>query len=160
MKRVLPVLVVLLSIFTVLLLTYSYPVASQSLTSQTDLNKVIQDVQKAQLAGANPDEIQKLVVQLNHVAELQNLLQTLPPENTDRRIRVLSEINSSLTTIDDEAIQLQSVASQRTSTSYVSIYSSGMVGAAVATAAYYFGCQLWRKHRIKRILRMRITAKQ
>src|SRR5208337_977301 len=74
-------------------------VTPQSTGPQSQFNLVIQDVQKAESAGANPEEMHGLIVQLNKIIELQN-------QNSTQ-----SEINNALTTISSEANKIQITAS-------------------------------------------------
>jgi hypothetical protein len=134
-------------------------VASQSTDYNTQLNNVISDVQKAELAGAKPEEINGLLVQLNSVVALHDELQNLPAQETDKRAQLMAQIGSKLSTVDAQAIQLAAHASQRTQMDHVFAYSFGIIGAVMGTVVYYYGILLWRKYRIKRTFRMRIIPK-
>jgi leucyl-tRNA synthetase len=124
-------------------------VKSQSVGPQSQFNVVIQDVQKAETAGANSEEMQGLVNQLNKVLELQN-------QNSTQNQAV---INNVLTTIDNEANQIQTAASQRTSINHLTAYAAGFIGAILATIVTHFGTQFWRKYRIKRTFQMKLIPK-
>jgi len=124
-------------------------VKSQSTGPQSQFNLVIQDVQKAESAGANSEEMQGLVDQLNRVIELQN-------QNSTQN---QPEINNALTTIDNEANQIQTTASQRTSINHLTTYATGFIGAILATIISHFAIQFWRKYRIKRTFQMKIIPK-
>jgi TolA-binding protein len=124
-------------------------VKSQSTDPQSQLNLVIQDVQKAEAAGANSEEMQGLVVQLNKIIELQN-------QNSTQN---QPEINNALTTIDSEANQIQITASQRTSINHLTTYATGFIGAILATIVSHLTLQFWRKYQIKRTFQMKIIPK-
>lgn len=132
-------------------------VTSQLVGSESQLNRVVQDVQKADSSGATPNEMRGLVTQLNSVIQLQNELTSLPSQDTDRRAQVLEQINRTLSSIDGEAIQIAANASERTSLNHSIAYSSAIAAAVLGTIVYYYGGLLWRKYRIKRIMEMKIT---
>jgi hypothetical protein len=134
-------------------------VASQSTESQSQLNKVIQDVQKAELAGANADEIQGLLVQLNAVISLQDQLQHLGPEDSAKRADLEGQITSILATVDSQANQIEIVAAKMTLVNHIYGYSGGIIAAFLVTLAYNYGLLLWRKRRTKRIFQMIIIPK-
>ncbi|HKM78907.1 MAG TPA: hypothetical protein VJZ03_07500 [Candidatus Bathyarchaeia archaeon] len=124
-------------------------VKSQLNGPQSQFNLVIQDVQKAESAGANSEEMQGLVVQLNRIIELQN-------QNSTQN---QPEINGALTSIDSEANQIQTTASQRTSINHLTTYATGFIGAILATIVSHFALQFWRKYQIKRTFQMKIIPK-
>lgn len=129
-------------------------VVSQPVETQSQLNTVIQDVQKAELAGAKPQEINTLLVQLNSVIALQSELNNLPPQEADKKAQLTVQVSNLLSTVDLQAIQLAATASQRTQMDHVITYLSGLVAAAIGTVAYYSSILLWRKYRVKRTFRM------
>jgi hypothetical protein len=132
-------------------------VTSQS--ENTQLNTTLQDLQKAESFGAKPSEMQRLIDQMNFIANLEIQLQNLPPQDTARRAQLFDEINSTLASVDAQAIQLETIASQRTYMDHVITYSTGMIGAILGTMAYYFGLLLYMQYRIRRTLRMKIIPK-
>ncbi len=125
-------------------------VTSQSTLPQSHFNLVIQDVQKAESAGANPEEMQGLVVQLNKIIELQN-------QNSTQNQQ--TEINNALTIIDGEANQIQTIASHRTSINHLTAYATGLIGAILATIVSHFALQFRRKYQIKRTFQMKLIPK-
>jgi hypothetical protein len=149
----------LLSIFFIALTTYPILGVSQQGQAQPDLNKVIQDVQKAESSGANSAEMQTLLSQLNHVVELQDQMQNLSPQDADKRTQDLVQINEILAAVDAEANHIAVIASQRRFFDHLSIYLSGVIGAVLATIAYHYSILLWRKYRIKRTFQMKIVPK-
>lgn len=160
MIRVSTLLVFSLSFVAIVLLLHSSSVASQSVNPQMQLSKVIQDAQAAELSGANPDEMRSLAVQLNTVIGLQDELQNLPPQELGKRAQLSEQINATLTRVDMEANELATRASERTSISHLVAYSSGVVGAVIATVAYYYAALLQRRYRIKRTFEMKIIPKR
>jgi len=103
--------------------------------------------------------MQRLIDQMNFIANLEIQLQNLPPQDTARRAQLFDEINSTLASVDAQAIQLETIASQRTYMDHVITYSTGMIGAILGTMAYYFGLLLYMQYRIRRTLRMKIIPK-
>jgi hypothetical protein len=160
MRRLaLTLLAACLSTIIIALSVHPVLVVSQSTDYNTRLNNVIQDVQKAELAGARPEEINGLIVQLNSVVALQDELQNTPAQEADKRAQLTAQINNTLSTVDAQAIQLAAIASQRSHVDHMVTYSSGVVGAVIGTVACYCGILLWQKYRVKRTFRMRIIPK-
>ena len=142
----------------VLLSVHSTPIASQQSQSQP-LNTVILDVRRAESAGAQPEELGRLVNQLNSVIDLEGQLQNLSPQEADKRSQILNEINNTLANVDTEANQIEITASQRTFTNHLVAYGLGGVGTLMATIASYCALSLWRKYRAKRFLDLKIVPR-
>jgi hypothetical protein len=157
MSRNASILLILLAIATLALVAYPALVVSQSVNPQ--LSMVIQDIRKAESAGAERGEMQRLIDQMNSVSQLQDQMQNLSPQDVEKRAQLLGEINSTLSSIDAEANQLETIAAQRTYVGHVIAYSSGVVGAVIGTVAYYYGVLLYRRYRIKRTFQMKIIPK-
>jgi Asp-tRNA(Asn)/Glu-tRNA(Gln) amidotransferase C subunit len=147
-------------LIAVLLLIHPTLVTSQPSQSENQLNNVIQDVQKAERAGAQPEEIRKLIDQLNSVIYLESQIQNLGPQDADRRSQLLSEINSTLTNVVLQANEIETSASHRTFTNHLIAYSTGAIAAISATVVSNYLLHLRRKGRAERALRMRIIPKQ
>lgn len=148
-----------LSIFLVALMTYPILGVSQQKQAQPDLNRVIQDVQKAESSGATSAEMQALLFQLNYVVELQDQMQNLSPQDADNRTKNLVQINETLAAVDAEANHIAVISSQRRFFNHLSIYLSGVIGAVLATIACHYSSLLWRKYRIKRTFQMKLIPK-
>jgi hypothetical protein len=146
-------------IAAVVLLAHTSSVVSQPTNMQPSLNTVIQDVQKAEVAGANTAEMDGLLTQLNSVVALQNQLQNLSPKDTQRQSELGGQIASELTAIDMTANQTEIAASQRTSRDHILSYTIGVIGALVATVISHYSLLLWRKYRTKRAFQMKIVPK-
>ncbi|MGD0423888.1 MAG: hypothetical protein ABSA92_10585 [Candidatus Bathyarchaeia archaeon] len=151
------VLVLLSAIVVISLIAYPTLVKSQSENAQVSM--ALHDLQRAESAGATSTEMQRLIDQMNSIIGLQSQLQNLPVQDTETRVQLLSQINATLTSIDSQANRLEVTASQRTYMGHVIAYSSGVVGAVIATAAYYYGLILYRRYRIKRTFQMKIIPK-
>jgi len=160
MSRVSALLIFSLSFVSIVLLMHSTLVVSQPVSSQTELSRVIEDAQAAELSGANPDEMRNLAVQLNGIIGLQDELQNMPPQELSRRAQLNEQLNNTLTSVDVQANETATRASQRTSINHLLAYSSGVVGALIATAVYHYGMLLRRKYRIKRTFQMTIVPKR
>ncbi|HKM79078.1 MAG TPA: hypothetical protein VJZ03_08365 [Candidatus Bathyarchaeia archaeon] len=143
----------------VVLLLHPIPVGSQSNLQQQQLSKVIEDVLKAESAGAGPEEMGKLVAGLNSVLNLENQLQKPPPQDSNQQSQLLSQITSTLASVDAEANQIETIASHRTFTNHVATYSLGAFAAFLATVIFHYVILLRRRNRVKRVLRMKIIAK-
>jgi hypothetical protein len=103
--------------------------------------------------------MQPLIERMNSVVVLERQLENLPVQNNVTKTRLLEEINSTLASVDAQAVQLEMTASQRTYVHHVIAYLSGLIGAVIGTIAYYFGLVLYVRYRIKRTFRMRIIPK-
>jgi len=159
MIRVSALLVFSLSLVAMAVLVQSASVSSQSVNSQMQLSKAIQDVQAAELSGANPDEMRELAVQLNTMIGLQDELQNLSPQELGKRAQLTEQINNTLTKVDVQANEIATRASQRTSINDLVAYSSGVVGAVIATVVYHYGTLLRRRYRVKRTFQMKIILR-
>lgn len=156
MIRVSLLLVFFLSFVAIVMMAQPVSVASQSVSSQIQLSRVIQDVQAVEQSGANPDEMRDLADQLNTMIALQYELQNLPPQELDKRAQLSEQINNTLTAVDTQSNEIAIRASQRTSISHLVAYSSGVVGAVIATVVFHYGMLLRRRYRVKRTFRMKI----
>jgi hypothetical protein len=160
MIRLSSLLVFSLSFVAVVLLVHSASVTSQSVSSETQLSKVIQDMRAAELSGATPDEIRELAVQLNALIGLQDALQGTSPQDLGRRTQLSEQINNTLTRVDMQSDQLATRAAERTSVNHLVAYSAGVVGAVAATVVYHYGTLLWRRYRVKRTFQLNIIPKK
>ncbi len=158
MARVAVLILFGLTVFS-LLVVRSMPVASQQSQFQSQLNTVIEDVRKAESAGAEPQELAGLINELNSVVGLESQLQNLSPQEADKRSQLLGEISSRLAHVDAEANQVQVSASQRTLTNHLIAYVFGGVEALLATLVSCWTLSLWRKCRAKRFLQLKIVPK-
>jgi hypothetical protein len=145
----------------ILALLLAHPMLTESPPSEleTQLNRVIQDVLKAESAGAQPDELKQLIYPLNSVISLEAQLQNLGSNETQRRAQLFQEINGTLAGVDGKAKQLEVSAAQRTYTSHLVTYSLGAVGAVLAAIASHYTFSLWRRYRAKRVLQFKIGPK-
>ena len=153
------VALILLSLGFGLLLIRPIQVTSQSPESQPQLNNVIQDVLKAEEAGAQPGEMQGLANELNSLLVLEDQLQTLGPQDAGKRAQLVSEIGSNLASLDAQASQVAVAASRRTMLEHIILYSFSGIAAIVATIAFHYTLLLMRKSRGKRALQSKIVRK-
>ena len=149
----------LTALLAIALVTFiMYPlVASQSEAIQ--LNQAMQDIRRAESAGAEPGELQKLVDRMNYATQLQMEEQSLPAQDTDRKMKLQAEISSTLTSVDAEANQLEATAAERTYYGHLAAYSIALIGALIATAVYYYGLLFYKRYRVKRTFQMKIVPK-
>lgn len=145
----------------VLVLQLFHPMLAESQPSQLQpqLNKVLQNVLKAESAGAKSEELERLIYQLNSVINLEDQLHNLDPQETGKHSQLLGEINNTLAKVDVEANQIEIIASQRTYMNHLLHYSLGGIGALVAAIASHCTFSLWRKYRAKRALHLKIVAR-
>lgn len=153
------VALVLLSLGFSLSLIRPIPVTSQLPPSQPQLNDVIQEVLKAEKAGAQPEEMQKLGDELNSLLVLEDQLQNLAPQESNKRSQLLGEINSKLVSVDLQAKEVEAAAAHRTMTEHIVIYSFSGIAALLATIVAYSTFLLLRRSRAKRALESRIVPK-
>jgi len=153
------VTIILLSLGLALSFISPMQVTSQAPTSQPQLNGVIQDVLKAEKAGAQPEEMQKLADELNSLLPLEDQLQELGPQETDNRSQLLAEINSKLVSVDLQAMQIEAASSHRTMTERITAYSFAGIAALLATIASHYTLLLLRKSRTKRALQSKIVPR-
>lgn len=123
---------------------------------QPGFGQALSSVRSAQMAGGTPNEIAPLVSLLNKALELNDQAAN---SDSQTRSQLQTQISQQLATIETQAGQLESIASQRTFTNNVISYLSGGVGALMATLAYAYGLSFWRKYRVKRTFQMRISKK-
>ena len=143
-----------------LLLAYPTMVHPQLTQAQPSLNTVIENTLKAESAGAQPDEMGRLIGALNAVLKLQDQLNGLGPQDSSGRQQVQQEINTALANVDSEANQIAVNASQRTFTEHIVAYVLGGVGALIATIATFCAFMVRRLARRKRVLHLRIVPKE
>jgi len=132
-------------------------VSSESENGQ--LNMTLEDLRRAELAGAKPSEMEGLISQMNSVAQFESQLQHLPPQDATRRVELLEEVKNTLTSVDVQAIELAQIASQRTYVGRAVTYLTGVICAVIGTVGYYCGVMLYRRYRTRRIFRMKIVLK-
>jgi len=142
-----------------LLVIHPMPVSSQSNLQPQGLSKVIEDVLKAESAGARSSEMEKLAAGLNYMLNLENQLQTLAPQDSNRQSQLLTQINATLGNVDAEANQIEIHASHRTFRNHVVTYCLGAFAAFVATIIFHYTLLLRRRGRVKRVFKMKIAAK-
>jgi hypothetical protein len=126
---------------------------------QLQLNQVIQDVLKAESAGATPEEMERLAGEMNSVINLEDQLQSLSAQEAVKRSQLLGEIKTTMARVDADAKEVEITASQRTFTYRIVTYSLGALGAVLTTVVSHFTISLWRKYRVKRVLQLRIVPK-
>jgi predicted PurR-regulated permease PerM len=149
---------VAITILSLLLLVQPALVTSQQI-QPSSMNMVIRDVLRAEMAGAQPEEIGRLAAELNSVLSLESQLQNLAPQEVGKRTQLLGEINNTLANVDAEANQFQASSSHQTFIDRTLSYVLGAVGAMLATLIFLFTISLQSRYRAKRTLRMKISPK-
>jgi hypothetical protein len=136
-------------------------VASQAPTGlQPGFNQAILDVRSAETAGGTPSEIASLVETLNRALTLnEQALQLTDPSSAGQRAQLLVQVDQMLLRVEDNAKQLQVVASERTNVNRIVAYVAGGAAALLATFAYALCLSFWKRYRVKRTLQMKITPK-
>jgi hypothetical protein len=145
----------------IILTAHSITITSQSTDQlQPRFNQTIALIQRAESAGATPEEIGELVTLVDRALTLNDeALKLTRPEDAQRRSKLLAEADETLGNVQTETIQLEAVASRRTFTNKVVAYVCGGIVAFVATVAFAYGTSFWRRYRIKRTFQMRILPK-
>jgi len=138
------------------LIIYPAPVSSQSNLQSQQLTKVIEDVLKAESAGARPDEMAKLAAGLNDVLSLENELQT--PQDSNKA-QPTSQIAVELENVDTQAKQIEIIAAHRTFENQIRTYLLAAFASFLATIIAHYALLLRRRERVKRVLRMKIVAR-
>lgn len=126
----------------------------------SQFNTAFRDVQIADLSGATTEEVHGLVTQLNSVLQTEDRLNTSSSQNTTMRIQLREQINSTLTAIEDMALEAATDSAAKTSKNHLIAYSLAPIGAAFGTIVYYYCVLLWHKYRIKRLFRMKINLRE
>ena len=107
-------------------------------------------VRGAEAAGATPAEVAPLVALLNDALQLNGQTANASAQ---------AHVSSQLAAVQSRAVQLQSLASQRTFTDNVISYVSAAVGAVIATVVLAYFLSFWRRYRVKRTFQMKIYKK-
>ena len=157
MTRCSSIVILILLAFALLVLVHPSLVVSQSDQSPS-FNGVIQDVLRAESAGATPEELKGLTGQLNSILNLQDELQN--PEYSNRQSQILGQISNASASVDSEATQMQVTASHRTFTAHIIAFSVAGIGAVCATIVSHYVILLWKKARNKRVLQLRLVARE
>lgn len=129
-------------------------------TLQPRFGQTLALVHQAESAGATSSEIGELVALLNKALELNGeAVKLTTPEEAQKRAELLAQVDHILTTVENRAAELTSVASQRSYTNRVLSYVWGAIAAVLGTIVYAFAVSFYREYRIKRTFQMRVTRK-
>ena len=127
---------------------------------QPKFTQVLAEIHKAESAGATTAEVANLAAPLNQAVQLNNQALALTrPEDAQKRSQLLGQVDQILNGVQSNATHLQAIASQRTFTNTTLTYIFGGVGAFLATLAYIYGVDFWRKYRMKRTFQMKVIPK-
>lgn len=144
------------------ILTLHLPIAVSETTDtlQPGFNQAIVELRDAQSAGATPSELSEPVALLNKALELnREALKLSTSDEASERTELLAQVDQILTTVENQAIQLTAVSSQRKSMNEFLTYLSGAIAAILGTIVYASAMSLRRKSRIKRTFQMRVSRK-
>ena len=142
------------------------PLTAQTVTSASQPTEELQPqfsrafvlVRRAEATGATHEEVAGLVLLLNKALQLDEEATRLPTSDA-QRATLLAQVDETLGRVETEATRLEVTASQRTFTNRMIAYVSGGVAAFLATLAYAYTSDIWRRYRIKRTFQMRISPK-
>ena len=154
MRRALKLGALILVILTVLLAHISTVAQANDET----MNQVIRDVLKAEMAGATPDELSRLLTQLNGVLRLEGQLQNAT--DAEKKAQLQITIGDQLASIDAEANQISLVASQRTYMEHLTVYTTAAIGAVFAAFVSEYALSLHRRLRTRSTLEWKVTTKK
>jgi hypothetical protein len=163
--RTLTKLAVAIATFSTLVLIIFNPLATfaqqySSEALQLNFGQALTTVQNAESAGATPSEISPLVTTLNSALQLNQEASNLKaPEDAGRRSQLLTQVNQTLTNVQNQADQLTEVASSRTHMNKVIAYAAGVIVALLGTIVYGFAAAFYQKYRVKRVFQMRVEPK-
>ena len=149
-----------------IILAVLLPLTAQTVTSASQLTEELQPqfgrafvlVRRAEAAGATHEEVAGLVLLLNKALQLSEEATRLPTSDA-QRATLLAQVDETLGRVETEATLLEITASQRTFANRMIAYVSGGVAAFLATLAYAYTGDIWRRYRIKRTFQMRISPK-
>jgi hypothetical protein len=120
----------------------------------------ISAVRHAETAGATPTEIAALVVLLNKALELNgDALKLNATSDANKRTQLISQVDQMLSTVQSQAQNLTTLASQRSRTNKILTYAGGILAAFIGTILFAFVVSFYQAYRIKRTFEMRITRK-
>ena len=147
-----PRLIILLSALILFLMLCRATVVSSQTVDQLPpgFSQALAAVRGAEDAGATPAEVAPLVALLNNALQLNAQTANATAQ---------AQVSNQLAAVQSRAVQLQSLATQRTFTDNVITYLSGGVGAVVATVLCAYCLSFWRRYRVKRTFQMRIYKK-
>ena len=157
-------LVAIIATFATLLLIVFNPLAiyaqQPSELSQRGFEQALAVIQGAESAGATTSEVSPLVTMLNNALQLDHeALNLTAPEEVGRRTQLLAQVNQTITTVENQANELNVVASHRNFMKKVIAYVAGVIVAALGAIVYGFAATFYQNHRIKRIFQMEIKPK-
>ncbi len=150
-----------LAILAILAILPLAPVKSQNMgTLQPGFGQTIIVVHKAESAGATSREISVLVGSLNKALEQdREALKLNAPNEAEQRTKLLAQVDQTLRTVQNQAIDLTAVAYQRTFMNEVLTYVSGAIAAVLGTITYVMAVSFHQKYRIKRTFQMKVSRK-
>jgi N-acyl-D-aspartate/D-glutamate deacylase len=127
---------------------------------QPNFTPVLAEIHKAESAGATTQEVANLAAPLNRAVELnEQALGLTQPADAQKRTQLLGQVDQILSGVQRNATALESVAAQRTFTDTALTYISGAVAAFLATIAYVYCVDFYRKYRVKRTFQMKVIPK-
>jgi hypothetical protein len=136
-------------------------VKSQNIeTLQPGFGQTIIAVHRAESAGATSREISVLVASLNTALEQdREALKLNAPNEAEQQAELLAQVDQTLKTVQNQAIDLTTLASQRTFMNKPLTYVSGAIAAFLGTVVFAFIISLRKKYRIRRTSQMRLSLK-
>jgi hypothetical protein len=154
-------MIFVLAIAIILTVAPFVPVSSQNdMTSPASFSQALVQVQKAELAGATPQEILGLVNLLNKAVELDREANQLSAANeTAKASQVTSQVNQTLITVESEAMQLTVSSTRRSSANKITLYLEGALAAVLGTFTYSFAVYINVRRKVKQTFQMRVKRK-
>jgi hypothetical protein len=127
---------------------------------QPQFTQALSQIHQAESAGATAEEVANVVAPLNRAVELnEQALALTQPRDAQNRTQLLGQVDGILSGVQSNATHLAALASQRTFTNTTLTYMSGGVAAFLATIAYAYGVEFYRKYRVKRTFQMKVIPK-
>ena len=144
----------------VLIVAVARPVVSHVGSLEPGFGNALLALQEAESAGASPAELSQLVTLLNNALELNRQAMALTrPDQAGQRAELLSQVDSTLTTVQNQAADLKVSASRRTAYDRTVTYVWGAVSAVLGTICYVLILSVYEKYRVKRTLQMKVILK-
>ena len=154
-----PVSGIVVMLFLIMILPYA--AAPQPIgTLQPGFGQAIVELHRAESSETTRSEVSGLVVLLNRALELnREALNLNTADGVRRRAELLAEVDQILTTVENQAVELTRVSSERAYTNTILRYVWGAIAAVLGTIIYAFAVSLHQKYRIKRTFQLEVRPK-
>lgn len=145
----------------IILFLMTIPPATPNFTEtlQPGFSQALIALHNAESAGASTNETSSLVTLLNRALELNREALNLNSTEQDRRNILLAQVNQTLTLEENQAVQITSLAAQRTYINKIITYLSAAVIAILGTIIFAFTLSFYRTYRMRRTFQMKASLR-